>query len=209
MFTAAKPWVDKLINTISREAWAFSLERQYRKGREGRHIYTRGPNVTANSVTGSVFVTGPYVEQTALDLEFTVPPGGYKPGDVDPYTGEPFPTAVRRDGSVGIVLEDKGISAGEAIPVRKRVYNRVSGITRKRKGFLTRALDRYLVNIYSREFSTTGYILMYGLARDICVAIGMDVARQIEKQAAARGASLMVDRKLVISIDNRAYVYDI
>jgi hypothetical protein len=131
--------------------------------------------------TCNIFCNGPYVEATAWDLEFSVPPGGFKYGDIDPLTGEQFPGGISKQGPY-ISLVDKPEVEGERVKSVARTYNKYSGRIIKKAGFFSQAIRKnigsgvILSDIGRDNLQSLGYLL----GREICQNMSHVIKREIE-----------------------------
>lgn len=162
------------------------------KNRKFSYAQTGSPNEFTSTIT----CEGLYVEATAFDLKFTVPVDGFKPGDIDPITGEPFPTGRGKHGEY-IILENKPEAEGEAQKAVARTYSKYSGRTITMSGFFSRALEK---NIGSGiMLSTVGKRNLETLALRVGVEMAHAIGNQIKFECAARGLSVSVQGPDIIT----------
>jgi hypothetical protein len=137
---------------------------------------------TPGVVTSTVECVGPRVDVSAFDLEFTVPVGGFKYGDLNPITNEPFPGGVNKRGSY-IWMADKEKYGGEANTFRSRTWSKYSGQTIKKSGFFDQAIR---VNFGTGIIpSSVGEKSLQTLADILAVKIGAEIAASIQRTYSA------------------------
>jgi hypothetical protein len=173
-----------------------------RFGSSSRHFYFTQSG-TPNEFSSKIFCTGPNVEQTAWDLAFKVPVGGFRYGDIDPLTGEAFPGGERitEKGKrvTYVTLVDKFEAEGEEPKSVSRTYSKQSGQTVTKPGFFDQAI---------RHDIGTGIILspvgMRSL-KTLALLVGKEMAHaignQIKFECARKGLSCYVQGPDVITTE--------
>ena len=159
----------------------------------GRRVY----NVGAGS-KGTVYCVGPYVQTTAWDFSFTVPPGGFKYGDINPMTNEPFPGGTGEHGTY-ITLVDKPTTEGEKPKAVARSYSRKSGQTIKHVGFFSEAIR---VNFGTgTTLSALGRVHLQVLANTIAKEYARGAGIVLKRTARRMGYKVeLIDHPVLITI---------
>ncbi len=169
-----------------------SLDRKSRK-----FSISRSNDITNNIFRSTISCTGNYVEQLAWDLTFNVPVGGFKYGDIDPITGEPFPGGKNKRGTF-ISLVDKPQVEGEKIKSVSRTYSKHSGKVITKVGFFDEAIRTHIGNETSLNSIAAGNLQTLALltGKSMAHAIG----NQVKFECAKKGLSCTVDGPSVITI---------
>jgi len=129
----------------------------------------------------NIYCSGQFVNTTAFDLEFRVPAGGFKYGDIDPLTGEQFPGGTSKHGSY-ITLENKPEFEGENVKAVSRSYSKQSGRIIKKAGFFSQAIRKNIGEgiLLSDVGKNNLQLLGYHLAREITQNMSHIIKREIE-----------------------------
>jgi hypothetical protein len=144
-----------------------------------------------------VYCTGQYVEQSAWDITFTVPVGGFRFGDVDPITGENFPGGTNKNSSY-ISLVNKPETEGESVKSVARTYSKYSGKTIKKAGFFSQALRKNFGD--GIILSTLGKQNLENLALGIGMQMAHAIGNQIKFECAQNGLSCTVVGPNIVSV---------
>jgi hypothetical protein len=169
-----------------------------RFGAGSRKFYfeTKG---SPNEFESTIYCVGPYVQATAFDITFNVPVGGFRPGDIDPMTGKPFPVGHGKYGDY-IVLVDKPEAEGQDEKAVARSYSdkdKYSGKTITKSGFFSRALEK---NIGQGIFlSDLGRQNLQNLALGVGIQMAHAIGNQIKWECARQGLSCYVQGPDVIT----------
>jgi len=167
--------------------------------KERKFGYTvTGQSGISGEYRSTIWCTGPFVETTAFDYTFTVPVGGYKFGDIDPLTKEPFPGGRNKYGSY-IILEDKPETEGEAVKPVPRSYSQHSGEVYKKAGFFSQAIRK---NIGSGVMlSEVGRQHLQALALFTGKEIAINIGELIKREGAALGLTVTVVGPMIATIE--------
>jgi hypothetical protein len=145
----------------------------------------------------NVFCEGNYVETTAWDYEFNVPVGGFKYGDIDPLTGQPFPGGYGKGGRTYIALINKPEVEGEAVKAMARTYSKYSGQRKLYEGFFDVAIRK---EFGAGEMLTqAGKSNLQSLAYMIGREVALTVANSVAEQGRAMGYSVTVSNPISIT----------
>jgi hypothetical protein len=166
-----------------------------RFGAGSRKFYFETKN-TPNDFESNVYCVGPYVESTAWNIEFSVPVGGFKFGDIDPMTGKQFSGGQSKHGAF-ITLEDKPEAEGEPAKAVSRSYSKYSGQTITKSGFFSRALEKNLgQGIFLSELGRQN---IQNLALAVGIQMAHAIGNQIKWECAKQGLSCYVQGPDVIT----------
>jgi hypothetical protein len=145
-----------------------------------------------------IWCVGPYVQQLAWDLTFSVPIGGFRYGDIDPITGLPFSGGVNpRNKSTYVVLEDKPQIEGVPVKAVARTYSKKSGSTITKVGFFSQSLR---TNIGTDVvLSSLGKRNLENLALGVGVQMAHAIGNQIKFECARQGLSCWVQGPDIIT----------
>jgi hypothetical protein len=163
--------------------------------RKFSYIQVGSPDAFASEIS----CTGQYVEQSAWDMQFSVPVGGFKFGDKDPITGENFPGGQGKHGTF-ISLVDKGEAEGESVKAISRTYSKYSGKTITKLGFFSQALRKNFGE--GILLSEIGKRNLNNLALGIGVQMAHAIGNQIKFDCARKGLSCTVIGPDIISVNS-------
>jgi hypothetical protein len=165
--------------------------------RKFSYIQVGSPDAFASEIS----CTGQYVEQSAWDIQFSVPVGGFKFGDKDPITGENFPGGFRGNGSY-ITLIDKPEAEGEVEKRRARTYSdsKYSGKTITKLGFFSQALRKNFGE--GILLSEIGKRNLNNLALGIGVQMAHAIGNQIKFDCARKGLSCTIIGPDIINVNS-------
>ena len=170
-------WLDVVSSQIIDSAKNYAS----RFGSASRKFWYNKQNAE-NTFSSNIFCSGPFVEKTAWDLEFNVPSGGFKYGDIDPLTGEQFPGGSGKHGSY-ITLIDKSEAEGESAKAVARTYSKYSGRTVKKTGFFSQAIHKnigegvILSEIGRRDLQNLSILLGKEIAQNVGLAVKIEAER--------------------------------
>lgn len=193
MNTVVHPWLEK----VCRETMVSAENAAPRFGSAERHFlyHVSGRD---GRYEGNIFCTGPRVEVSAWDLEFTVPVGGFQFGDIDPITGEAFPGGYNKRGSY-VTLENKPETAGEDVLHRSRTWNKRSGETVKKQGFFDTAI-RINFGTAAEMPSAVCHANLEMLAILLGKEIGLAIAQQVKREYTAAGYKVSISEPALVEL---------
>lgn len=161
------------------------------------YVVTGGFGST-DAFRSTIWCNGPFVETTAFDYKISVPPGGFKYGDIDPLTKEPFPGGISKYGSY-IELVDKPEAEGEKVKAVSRTYSKHSGKTIQRAGFFSQSIRKNIG--YGVILSEVGKNDLQLLALFVGKEIARNIGEQIRIEGIAKGLSVTVDGPTVVTME--------
>ena len=185
---AAPVW----LNYISEKLMIAAKTVQPRFGNKQRRFWIEPQpgSDAATEYSSHVYCEGPFVETTAWDYTFDVPSGGFKFGDIDPLTGQPFPGGRGKGNRTYILLENKEVLEGETAKKVARTYSQHKGEKINQEGFFSKAIrqeigsDTILSPAGANNLQTLGMLIGQNLA--------MMVGRNIQAQGTAYGYKVSV-----------------
>jgi hypothetical protein len=145
----------------------------------------------------NVFCEGNYVETTAWDYEFNVPSGGFKYGDIDPLTGQPFPGGRGKGNITYITLVNKPEVEGENVKAVARTYSKYSGQRKQYEGFFDAAIRKEFGA--GESLTSAGKSNLQSLAYMIGREVAVTVANSIAEQGRAMGYTVSVSNPIRIT----------
>jgi hypothetical protein len=192
----APVWLDK----VSKEIIASAKSYASRFGSANRKFWYHVDSTTGsiNLHQSNIYCEGPFVEATAWDIEFTVPVGGFKYGDINPLTKEPFPGGMSKRGSY-ITLENKPEFEGEKVKYIARTYSKYSGQTIKKAGFFSQAIRKNFGE--NSTISEVGSQNLKLLALFIGKEIAINIGNQCRREFTALGYRVTIDGPHIITSD--------
>lgn len=191
-------WLDHLAEEIIESAKAYA-PRFGAANRKFGYIRMYSAGGAASEHRAIIYCTGPFVETTAFDYEFKVPIGGYRFGDIDPLTKEPFPGAMNSRGGY-IILENKPEYEGEKEKKIARSYSKRSGEIVKRAGFMSQSIRKNIGE--GILLSMVGKTNLQALAAMVGTEIAVNIGAQVKAECAAAGLMCTVIGPVMVTMES-------